>query len=600
MTVGKKATLRSAQSFLALALIGLTALAAATILGFGKPKPALSEEGGGPVEVWAVPAIQKVRPDDQVEHSNLVWTAARREIAVSGAGNEHVPFQIVVTTPPPKPRQGKPMDQLRATVSDLVSQSGTIPADNASIFLEYPVLVYGKSSPVGATGFWPDALVPLTSTFDMSAPFREAVRNRPLWIDIAIPDDAAAGEYKGTVTISRAGQNLATLAIRLQVYGFRLPEDTHLLAYMGVGENQLLRDRGRSDSRDLLLKYHKFLFEHRMEPWFSPLLQPDISLGPDAEVRLNFNEEMYDLYLNRWKTKRVVLETVPDGLLEGLDQDPALPAIANRVQSYVSQVFRRFRENGWTDRLVFNSPIDEPNTAADYEATRKWADLVHRAAPEARFLVTESPVPDNPSWGTLDRAANCFSIHGNQLNRPVVKDAIRTQRKAGSEITWYISCDQQYPQPNYFIDAPAMDPVMVPWITRRYGMNGILYWAINFWSQTADPWTNPVTYLSGFLCSEGWVLNGEGSLVYPGDMSKVHSKQENVDGPVSSIRFELLREGIEDYEYLWLLEHLGDSALADKITESLVVDVSAFSRNVEDLFRARETMARRIEELARK
>src|SRR5438874_6659347 len=29
-----------------------------------------------------------------------------------------------------------------------------------------------------------------------------------------------------------------------------------------------------------------------------------------------------------------------------------------------------------------------------------------------------------------------------------------------AELTWYISCDQVYPQPNYFIDAPAIDPVM--------------------------------------------------------------------------------------------------------------------------------------------
>lgn len=31
---------------------------------------------------------------------------------------------------------------------------------------------------------------------------------------------------------------------------------------------------------------------------------------------------------------------------------------------------------------------------------------------------------------------------------------------------------------------PVLDPVMVPWITARYKMNGILYWAANFWNQT--------------------------------------------------------------------------------------------------------------------
>ena len=62
---------------------------------------------------------------------------------------------------------------------------------------------------------------------------------------------------------------------------------------------------------------------------------------------------------------------------------------------------------------------------------------------------------------------------------------------------------------------------------------------------------------------------------------------------------ELLREGIEDYEYLWLLKSLGDSDFADRAARGMVVDVSAFSRNVEELFDLRERMAERIESLNR-
>jgi hypothetical protein len=96
------------------------------------------------------------------------------------------------------------------------------------------------------------------------------------------------------------------------------------------------------------------------------------------------------------------------------------------------------------------------------------------------------------------------------------------------------------------------------------------------------------------------VLNGEGSLLYPGSETKQHTGQANVDGPVSSIRFQLLREGIEDYEYLWMLKSLGDSAFADDAVKSMVVNVGAFSRNPEELFAAREKMARRIEQLTGK
>ena len=64
-----------------------------------------------------------------------------------------------------------------------------------------------------------------------------------------------------------------------------------------------------------------------------------------------------------------------------------------------------------------------------------------------------------------------------------------------------------------------------------------------------------------------------------------------------TIRFELLREGIEDYVYLSMLEKLGDKAYADKLVESMVVDIKAFSRNVPVLYQTRKAMAARIEEL---
>jgi hypothetical protein len=62
----------------------------------------------------------------------------------------------------------------------------------------------------------------------------------------------------------------------------------------------------------------------------------------------------------------------------------------------------------------------------------------------------------------------------------------------------------------------------------------------------------------------------------------------------------LLREGIEDYEYLWLLKSLGDAPFADQAARSMVVDVRGFSRNAEDLFALREKLAHRIEELTAK
>jgi hypothetical protein len=566
--------------------------------------PSVEVSAAPAVEVWAVPSIQKVRPDDPTESSNLVWSQKTKTVSLAGAKNEHVPFQVVISTPPPATRHDPAASGFYVEVSDLVSSQGRIAKDQVKLFFEHVVLCYAKSSPVGATGFWPDALAPLTNPFSMGAEFRGFVKNRAIWIDIPVPMVVPAGTYSGKVTVTQNGKSLDQLKLSLKVYDFALPLETHLITYMGVSAERLSHfyqvPRHSPELRSILRRYHESLYANRMEPWFNDALQPDVEDSADGEPRVRFDDRVYAYYMNTLKTKRVILEAAPPRARGDSRYPPFSESFNQRAKSYLRQIDEYYKTHGWLERLVINSPIDEPSTVQQFEETRKWAQIVHEAAPGVPFLATKSPVSERPELGPLIGHVNNFSIHGNDLNRLEVKRAIQEEQSKGGEITWYISCDQVYPQPNYFIDAPAMDPVMVPWVTWRYGMNGILYWDLAYWPQTPDPWLNPVTYLSGFLCSGGGVLNGEGSLLYPGLHTHRYTGQDDVDGPVSSLRFELLREGIEDYEYLWLLKSMGDQEFADRVVRDLVVDVSAFSRNVAELFAARDRMAQRIESLVNK
>lgn len=103
--------------------------------------------------------------------------------------------------------------------------------------------------------------------------------------------------------------------------------------------------------------------------------------------------------------------------------------------------------------------------------------------------------------------------------------------------------------------------------------------------------------ISGFECSGGYVLNGEGSLIYPGNHTRRYAGQPDVNGPVSSIRFEPLMEGIEDYEYIRMLKEKGNPVIAKEIVGNMVIDVSTFSRNLAELYPSLKAMAKRIEEL---
>jgi hypothetical protein len=104
--------------------------------------------------------------------------------------------------------------------------------------------------------------------------------------------------------------------------------------------------------------------------------------------------------------------------------------------------------------------------------------------------------------------------------------------------------------------------------------------------------------------------NGDGYLAYPGGLI-------GVEGPVTSVRLEQAREGVEDYEYLYLLRELvgkadpaakGVSAAKKALAEarSLVTIPNAGGRystkilpDPDALLAVREAVARAIEGLAR-
>src|SRR6185503_21158889 len=161
-----------------------------------------------------------------------IWSNAKKKITVAGCGNEHVPFQMVITNPVPPGKKPVPTGGFFIKSSGLKNKDGkTISESQVSFYLEHYIMLYGKSSPIGATGYWPDALAPLREPFNMAAQY-SVVRNRPVWVDISIPASTRAGIYTGTITVTKDDKTVETINLEVQVYNFSLPEETHLVTYM--------------------------------------------------------------------------------------------------------------------------------------------------------------------------------------------------------------------------------------------------------------------------------------------------------------------------------------------------------------------------------
>jgi hypothetical protein len=101
------------------------------------------------------------------------------------------------------------------------------------------------------------------------------------------------------------------------------------------------------------------------------------------------------------------------------------------------------------------------------------------------------------------------------------------RQQQGKPSTWYTSCSENYP--NSFTFSPPAEQVWIGWYTAAKGMDGYLRWAYNSWPE--DP-----LHDSRFT---SWPA-GDTYQVYP--------------GPLTSIRFEKLMEGIQDFEKIRILK----------------------------------------------
>ncbi len=106
------------------------------------------------------------------------------------------------------------------------------------------------------------------------------------------------------------------------------------------------------------------------------------------------------------------------------------------------------------------------------------------------------------------------------------KDILQQRQQQGKFSTWYTCCTEKYP--NGFTFSPPAEHVWIGWYSAAKNMDGYLRWAYNSWPK--DP-----LHDSRFTA---WPA-GDTYQVYP--------------GPMTSIRFEKLIEGIQDFEKINIL-----------------------------------------------
>jgi hypothetical protein len=132
------------------------------------------------------------------------------------------------------------------------------------------------------------------------------------------------------------------------------------------------------------------------------------------------------------------------------------------------------------------------------------------------------------------------------------------------------------------IDAPATAHRVLPWLAWRLGIEGELYFnTVEAYNGEADPWRD--VYLFGG--------NGDGTLFYPGTPRRIGGRSHV---PVESLRLKVIRDGLEDYEYLVLAAEQGLRPFAVERSAAVAHRVDQWQRDPEAYYAARAAIARQL------
>jgi hypothetical protein len=228
--------------------------------------------------------------------------------------------------------------------------------------------------------------------------------------------------------------------------------------------------------------------------------------------------------------------------------------------------------------------VNEPQTFDDYDIVAYLAQQTKTNAPNVRILVSEQVEPSIYNNATYPGAK--IDIWMPTISNYQVERAHDRQLSHGEEVWWYFLYGDRPPLPNpTIIDRPGIEARITPWLAWLERVEGLVYYSTTAWD--TDPWEQPWIY-------DG---NGDGFMFYPPKDGTIAFDACNSQSNrlVPSIRWELLREGMEDYEYLWLLNEgdpqIGVANEADTLAGQFIDSRTLFSRVPTDLYETRAAIA---------
>ena len=482
--------------------------------------------GQAPLAVWTVDPHVKVFRDAQPAQSPGA-------IKIQAARNEFEPGQLAI-------RSSAAVAGLRVEVSPLRHADG-----RSTIGPEHLQWNFVGFIPLTKNTQRSEAIQIRPAPCEVPDPLLEnrtmdlaAGTTQPVWLTVFVPKDAAPGLYRGEAAVV-AGSSRASVPIELTVDPFTLPDERHLLVTNWFTLDNIARSHNvamwSEPFWEMLGRYARNMAAHRQNVALVPWTLIDVACEADGKLAFDYGrfDRFVELFQRSGVADRIEITHVGGGKSGwGSEVQPATVRAIDRksgkrvtlsadegLRPLLSDLEKHLAQRGWLEKSMIHVG-DEP-ILGNLASWRKLSALVHQAAPRLRRI---------EAIETID-CSGALEIWVPQLiHFDRWRDAYESHRKDGE--FWYYICCNPYGNvlPNRFLDYPLSRVRVLHWLNFSENLTGYLHWGLNYWGK--DPFGTPSDRLPP----------GDTHVVYPGPQ-----------GPLNSIRWEIQRESIEDFEYLHLL-----------------------------------------------
>ena len=520
---------------------------------------------GGLHAAWGTPDLVYSR-SEVPQNLNDSYTAAAWR-------GERVSAQLVLWT-------AKDLKCVECEVSDFKSADATLPASIAKThFVRYTIADKVDRSclcgrPNGHPSILQADMLDNIENIDVAAN-----TTRPIWVSVAIPQDAKAGIYKATVKVSHCGLGSVKLPLEIEVvdqvlaapseWSFHLDLWQHPSAVARAAEvelwseehfeamrpvMQMLADAGQKVITATLNRdpwrsqcfddYEPMIYWYRYDnnEWkydytiFDKWVEFMMSLGINKQINC-YSMLPWGVCTLDYQDMR---SDAKDNRLRQIKTTPQEPEYEKAWGPFLTDFAKHLKEKGWLH--ITNMAIDE-RSPEDMDVA---ARLIAKYAPELGFAMADN-------HDSYKRYANMRDVCVGQKHSLMLPEEIAARRAKGDVSTFYVCCSTLFP--NVFTNSQPFEAEVLCAYAIAHDYDGMLRWAYNSWPARPH-------YDSRF---RRWA-SGDTYMVYPGARS--------------SVRFERLVDGVELYEKVRTLRaKYGAQTEALQPVEAKLAEVRALNLN---------------------